>query len=541
MKVNTTIKAILMAALAAISYTIPQAQAATADEMQEALNKVKSSYTDVYALTFTVSEYRTVASQSTPYGQTILQLLPCSTGGTSAGDDGLYLISVYNSSSRVSAIDRVWLSADDNKCRTYKQKGDSSIDTTLGSVTSSGNTNTYNLTLTSGNYPESSSYGVLTQGQNHSGITSSITNATYTVAYDGTNTTVQVTTTDNITNKVVFSNTKLNLQNFLFYSGEKGVGDATIVNGSLPTLTKVYTWNGSGNSASWDSSNWALSIADGQSFKSNYDVAFDNEGAAKAVVGDNVTAGNVAVNVNQTIVVEGSDISFVSTKIGEGATLTLEGDGGSIDLGDVSMGEGARLVVDASSYTLVLLNESAELEVATMTIGEDYHVDFFTDATEATEGTVTITESLTAGGADLNANLTLVGGSKLNLNGAGENALTLGSTLTLDTESGLIQLDDETMRAIAALEKVGDSLVLVEDGGGHGALSYIGDEWFDGVFTRDYVDAEGNAARLGGDYNVKLLDNGNFGIVKFSNVPEPTTGTLSLLALAALAARRRRH
>ena len=32
-----------------------------------------------------------------------------------------------------------------------------------------------------------------------------------------------------------------------------------------------------------------------------------------------------------------------------------------------------------------------------------------------------------------------------------------------------------------------------------------------------------------------------FGLTKFSSVPEPATGTLSLLALAALAARRRKH
>ena len=537
MKVNTTIKAILMAALAAISYTIPQAQAATAAEMQEALNKVKSSYTDVYALTFTVSEYQTVASQSTTYGQTILQLLPCSSGGTSAGDDGLYLISVYNSSSGVRAIDRVWLSADDNKRRTYKQSGESSIDTALGSVTSSGNTNTYNLTLTSDDYPKSSSYGVLTQGQNHSGITSSITNATYTVAYDGTNTTVQVTTTDNITNKVVFSNTKLDLQNFLFYSGEKGVGDATIKNGTFNSLTDVYTWNGS-DALTWSSKSWSLGLADGQSFKSGSDVAFDKEGAAEAHVGNNVTAGNVAVNVDQTIVVEGDNVTFVSTTIADGKTLTLEGGGGTIDLGEVSM-VGAKLVVDASEDYLVIQSDNDTLEVATMTIGEDYHVDFFTGNPQV-EGTVTITESLTAGGAELYANLKLVGheGDELVSWDLGGTQMTLGSTLTLDTESGLIQLDNETMLAIAGLT-LGEYWELVEDVGT--GLRYDGNEWFDGVFSRTYQNEEGLEVQLTGDYKVQLLDNGNFGIVKSSNVPEPTTGTLSLLALMALAARRRKH
>ncbi|MCQ2366951.1 MAG: PEP-CTERM sorting domain-containing protein [Akkermansia sp.] len=44
--------------------------------------------------------------------------------------------------------------------------------------------------------------------------------------------------------------------------------------------------------------------------------------------------------------------------------------------------------------------------------------------------------------------------------------------------------------------------------------------------------------RKSGSSGPPLVRAGNFGIVKSSNVPEPTTGTLSLLALAALAARR---
>ena len=202
-------------------------------------------------------------------------------------------------------------------------------------------------------------------------------------------------------------------------------------------------------------------------------------------------------------------------------------------------------VVNETGHKLTLEN-AASVNLKSMTIGQGSTVEaLYTDAQDAqVEGTVTITESLTAGGGKLYANLTLEGheGEQLlywDLNGAGENALTLGSVLTLDTQSGLIQLDNETMQAIAALEKRGDYLELVLDAGT--GLQYNGKEWFDGVFSRTYTNAGGELTQLGGDYNVQLLENGNFGIVKFSNVPEPTTGTLSLLALAALAARRRKH
>ena len=196
--------------------------------------------------------------------------------------------------------------------------------------------------------------------------------------------------------------------------------------------------------------------------------------------------------------------------------------------------------VEVASTNVTIQNASTAT-LADLTIGTGATVAVYvTDELAATEGTVTITDTLTAGGAKLLANLTLLGheGDELltwNLYGQ---QMTLGSTLTLDTESGLIQLDDATMQEIAGLT-LGGYWELVVDGGT--GLQYNGNEWYDGVFSRTYTNDEGVQTQLGGDYKVQLLDGGNsFGIVKVSNVPEPTTGTLSLLALMALAARRRR-
>ncbi|MDO4817488.1 MAG: PEP-CTERM sorting domain-containing protein, partial [Akkermansia sp.] len=64
------------------------------------------------------------------------------------------------------------------------------------------------------------------------------------------------------------------------------------------------------------------------------------------------------------------------------------------------------------------------------------------------------------------------------------------------------------------------------------------DAWYDSVFSRTAADGD---YKLKGDFNIVFDDElDSFGLKKFSSVPEPTTGTLSLLALAALAARRRR-
>ena len=155
------------------------------------------------------------------------------------------------------------------------------------------------------------------------------------------------------------------------------------------------------------------------------------------------------------------------------------------------------------------------------------------DATQ--EGTVTITEKLMAGGGTLLANLEMANGSKLAVNGGGENALTLGSQFTI-AEGALVRLDDATLAALDNLA-VGGSLTLIkaldQTKLGYGQ-DYAG-TWYDAMFSR--VD---NEYSLAGDFQVFANETG-FGLTKVSNVPEPTTGTLSLLALAALAARRRKH
>ncbi|MCQ2365555.1 MAG: hypothetical protein MJ056_00125 [Akkermansia sp.] len=200
------------------------------------------------------------------------------------------------------------------------------------------------------------------------------------------------------------------------------------------------------------------------------------------------------------------------------------------------------IINNQAGQGLTLMNAES-LELKSMTIAKDAVVSaYYTEEQQIgwNEGTVTITESLVAGGGTLYANLTLVGhkGDDLLSWNLGGQQMTLGSTLTLDTETGLIQLDNDTMRQIAALT-LGENWELVVNGGTN--LQYDGNGWFDGVFSRTYTNADGELAQLGGDYKVQVLDNGNFGVVKYLDVPEPTTGTLSLLALAALAARRRKH
>ncbi|MDO4953959.1 MAG: hypothetical protein Q4E43_02310 [Akkermansia sp.] len=197
---------------------------------------------------------------------------------------------------------------------------------------------------------------------------------------------------------------------------------------------------------------------------------------------------------------------------------------------------GLEEVVNETGHVLTLDNIDS-LALDSMIIGEGSTVQVLYDLDEQTkaEGTVTITDALTAGGGKLLANLTIIGDeevpTQLNLGGA---ALTLGSTLTVDTESGLILLDDATITALEGL-KLGHNLDLFKALEGtdlaYGSPDGYDGTWFDAMFVR--------TENVHGDYRVYATED-SFGLTKVNNVPEPTTGTLSLLALAALAARRRR-
>ena len=167
-----------------------------------------------------------------------------------------------------------------------------------------------------------------------------------------------------------------------------------------------------------------------------------------------------------------------------------------------------------------------------LSIGAGSTVAVYTDEHATTEGTVTVSETLTAGGATLLANLEMADGSKLDVNGGDAMALTLGSQFTI-ADNALVTLDEVTLAAIAGLVNIGDKVILINQYQDHELTTNLED----GDWSRTHFDL---SSITNADYKLYVQD-GQIGLVKCSNVPEPTTGTLSLLALMALAARRRKH
>ena len=226
------------------------------------------------------------------------------------------------------------------------------------------------------------------------------------------------------------------------------------------------------------------------------------------------TEGQASIEVKNQVVVD------TVTNMGE-ASLTLI----HVDT------EKLTSVYAGADITLQNVN-TEPVSLSEMVIAQGTTVAAYTGDPVSNEGTITIQDTLTAGGGTLLANLTLVGDSTLDLSLelGGMQALTLGSQFTI-AEGALVNLDQATLSAIAGLTE-GQEVILIKalQENGHeltsnlqnGALASL---YFNGVASAEYT---------------MVVNANEIAIKKAGAVPEPTTGTLSLLALAALAARRRR-
>ena len=262
------------------------------------------------------------------------------------------------------------------------------------------------------------------------------------------------------------------------------------------------------------------------------------EGGTKVTV-QNVSGSAVQYALNeQNALLSASEITMTAQATGavnvgnKVAAATVDNESGyTLTLGN---GNTAVQHVLASQGNIIFHNMGAEaITLADMTIGQGKQVGVYQGADIVSEGTVSISDTLTAAGGTLLANL-ILDGATLDVNGGGDNALTLGSQFGI-AGGTLVTLDDATVTALEGLQ-IGGTLDLVKALSPQDQLTYLSDDydgmWFDQLFER--------TDNVHGDYKVYATGE-SFGLTKVSDVPEPTTGTLSLLALAALAARRRRH
>ena len=290
-------------------------------------------------------------------------------------------------------------------------------------------------------------------------------------------------------------------------------------------------------------------LAAGTGFKMDSEGALGkvtvDEGEEAAVLAVSNAAAIDAVEMGADLTITGeASLQIGSVQAAASETLTVNGPAVTVT-GDMNNFNGS---VDVQSGIMEIMN-AASVDVKDVTIGANATLGVYSNATvaEADEGTLTIknTQRLTAGkNAKLNANLVMESGSTLDVSATGGAGLLMGSSVTLNPG---VTLSAGDMAAITALGFM-DQYTLFT---GVDAFSYDGTAPASTPIALDsetWVKASelfSNSEFTGGkDYYVFYsgVQNGsNVGAVYVMLLPEPTTGTLSLLALAALAARRRRR
>ena len=338
-----------------------------------------------------------------------------------------------------------------------------------------------------------------------------------------------------------------------------GTGDLTVVSNCNTSATStVYINGGSGYSGTVKVQSWSTADADrridldvasstalanavvelgGSANNSNYGTRYTTNlvlGASAVTVkgikdaADRKSAGNVIIRSSSTpstltINTAGNDYSTKSGVTGY-ISLVKSGEGKQSFSGDMSSFNKA---ITVNAGVLEFLKASTTLNVTDLTVaGGNLTVN----------GTVNTNNTLSYTSGTIDANLNVKTGTALTLNGTVDmvGILTLGDSLTL------------------AGSKLTDILGLTEGGkvelfSGVTSLT-LGDQTYTaGSLTEDNRLAFGEvfsyAAPMSNPTTGELylgFDANGVVFAGMSNIPEPTTATLSLLALAGLAARRRR-
>lgn len=250
------------------------------------------------------------------------------------------------------------------------------------------------------------------------------------------------------------------------------------------------------------------------------------------------TLNNVLKNTD--VVNEGTGkltIDQTSTKAGEQNTLHgIHAKNGAVTLLDANTSAATltNIKAEGGDVTLEGLQTAVVANLNDLYIGDERTVSLYQGTTAAgVEGVITVNGTLTAGeGSTLNADLVLGTNAKLDFASEG---LHMGSTLTLQSGS-TITLGDRLIEYANTLIR-SESVTLFT---GVDALT-IGGGAYDSTQTysaADYFDLTG--FNYGAEHYAVTYDSASGTVSLFMATPEPATSTLSLLALAALAARRKR-
>lgn len=290
---------------------------------------------------------------------------------------------------------------------------------------------------------------------------------------------------------------------------------------------------------------WKLVLSDGATVSGSggaYDrgtAAMDyNKSTDNSIVatsGDNTISATTRLRF-------GSELTY---DVAEGASLNVTGlvhaDGGK-NGGIIKKGAGSLELNNANNDldTIIVkggvahINGADIYSLANFEAAVSAEVGFYSANARSVDNTaaVTVSQSAIIGGAStLDMDLTLAAGSTLEMTGLEAGPATLNGALTL---GGQVTLGSNLLAEIQSL-KTGQSLNLFT---GENFVVTVGSTTLQEAHVSEYFSNSALAELDNVFLNYMSVD--NIGYLSIINVPEPTTVTLSLLALAGLAARRRR-
>ena len=295
-----------------------------------------------------------------------------------------------------------------------------------------------------------------------------------------------------------------------------------------------------------------MTVEDGATLKmgSRLDISAQESGGSAKVAGNSTayTTGAGDYTISQaTVTAHTADGGMTLANSLQDVTIVNDGSGTLLETNAANAGTDATLSAEARTASISFMNKgTAGMQLEDVIIGAGQAVGVYRamQAVEEQETSLAISGKLVGyTQSSLNADVTLMSGSMLNVYGTGNTGITLGSSLTLEKGLALSAMDTAAVNRLGGspyrLFSGVDSLTL--DG-----TDYVGTT---GEITlEDAVDAHDYFANLDEGryfilYSGAAAGGENVGqvyLVKTAGVPEPASATLSLLALAALAARRRR-
>lgn len=278
-----------------------------------------------------------------------------------------------------------------------------------------------------------------------------------------------------------------------------------------------------------------------------------NGGVEIKALGSESAAGVFSANGNQTyslgnssITIENAVVSYIANTAGTLSNLLSNVklvNNSTATLTENNSNNKSGISAHAAKGSIQFLNKGTQgIQLTDAIIGTNLSLSVYkgTTVSEAEESALYIQGKLVGlTNSTINANLTMMGGSELDVSGTENTGINLGSALTFNLGMKLSEAD---VNAVLGMNEGGayhlfnsvDSITLASSGYSN---------WTQAITLADAVDASTYFTNLEqGKYFITYTGGENVGKVMLmgATVPEPATGTLSLLALAALAARRRR-